>query len=256
MSIFTTPDRDWKRLKGSNWLIYSSSFFCTLSEPPEDEKALCFQKTMLDESSANAIDKSRAPTRHRNVKFPAAARDIQTPVGIIRAKNISMPGLKHCQMWGSLRAFIRLIFLSQLWLKRNLPFSNPIRMPRISARYVQIDWSSNVDTFLISTPPLNSSEIPPPYQTIAAVIINVRWETFIFFDCRPTDHTVTDVQCTILPSNFRKKHLKFLRTIDGPRLKRSASFSYCLIQLPALSSSLSTSLRSARCRSSSTSLAG
>jgi hypothetical protein len=45
----------------------------------EEEKALCFQKTMLDDSSAQAIDKSRAPTRHRNVKFPAAARDIQTP---------------------------------------------------------------------------------------------------------------------------------------------------------------------------------
>jgi len=139
MSIFTTPDRDWKRLKGSNWLIYSSSFFCTLSEPPEDEKALCFQKTMLDESSAHAIDKSRAPTRHRNVKFPAAARDIQAPVGIIMARNISMPGLKHCRRRGSLSAFIRLIFFSQLLLKRNLPFSNPIMMPRTGARYIQMD---------------------------------------------------------------------------------------------------------------------
>ena len=143
---------------------------------------------MLDESSAHAIDRSMVPTSPRNVKFSAAARDIQAPVGIIRAKNISMPGLKHCQMWGSLRAFIRLIFFSQLWLKRNLPFSNPIRIPRIGARYVQIDWSSNVDTFLISTPPLNSNEIPPAYQTIAAVINNVRWEIFMFFDCRPTVH--------------------------------------------------------------------
>jgi hypothetical protein len=27
---------------------------------------------------------------------------------------------------------------------------------------------------------LNNNEIPPPYQIIAAVIINVRWETFIW----------------------------------------------------------------------------
>ena len=138
-----------------------------------------FQKTMLDESSAHAIDRSRVPTSPRNVKFSAAARDIQAPVGIIRAKNISMPGLKHCQMWGSLRAFIRLIFFSQLWLKRNLPFNSPIMMPRIGARYLQIDWGSIAYTFLISTPPLNSNDIPPPYQIIAAVNNNVRWETFI-----------------------------------------------------------------------------
>ena len=138
MSIFTTPDRDWKRLNGSIWLIYSS-FLCTLSESLEDEKALRFQKTMLDESSAHAIDKSSTPTRHRNVKFPAAARDIQAPVGIIMARNISMPGLKHCRRRGLLSAFIRLIFFSQLLLKRNLPFSNPIMMPRIGARYVQMD---------------------------------------------------------------------------------------------------------------------
>jgi len=118
--------------------IYAS-FFCTLSKSPEDEKALCFQKTMLDESSAQAMDKSRVPTRHRNVKFPAAARDIQAPVGIIMTSNISMPGLKHCQMRGSVSAFIRLIFFSQLLLKRNLPFSNPIMMPRIGERYVQMD---------------------------------------------------------------------------------------------------------------------
>ena len=120
------------------WILYPS-FLCTLSESAEDEKALHFQKTMLDDSSAHATDKSRAATRHRIVKFPAAARDIQAPVGIIMARNISMPGLKHCRRRGSLRAFIRLIFFSQLLLRRNLPFSNPIMMPRIGARYVQMD---------------------------------------------------------------------------------------------------------------------
>src|SRR5210317_1545753 len=133
---------------------------------------------MLDESSAHAIDKSRVLTRHRNVTFPAAARDIQAPVGIMINKNINIPGLKHCQMWGSERAFMRLIFFLQLWLKKNLPFSSPRMIPRIGVRYIQIDWASIAYTLLISTPPFNNSDIPPPYQIIAAMIINVRWETF------------------------------------------------------------------------------
>ena len=59
----------------------------------EAEKALLFQKTMLEDSSAQAMDKSSAPTRHRKLKFPAAVRDIQAPVGITMARNIRNTGL-------------------------------------------------------------------------------------------------------------------------------------------------------------------
>ena len=103
------------------------------------ENTFRFQKTVLEVRRVNAIDRSRAPTTQKSVKFPAALFDIHIPVGIIMARNISMPGLKHCHTWGLASALILLMFFLQLLLKRNFPLSKPAIIPRSGAVNVHND---------------------------------------------------------------------------------------------------------------------